>query len=336
MSVCFTGNAPTNVAGDAFAAYVYDLGDGFLIPCLITVYYFPGTTGWAPTLGGRPTVCWDARITNAKKTAKGFSGFITGNTNLNTCIYASTNLANQNWQRIRASVSLAGGPAYFEDNDSTNQTKFYKLGWSMPWNCVQTQIDDDNLHGGYAILSVNITPAAGNMLLAYVHSRYDTEELWDGTNTWLKIGTVVCSRAAPDPPGTNSAGNLSLYYVPSCAGETVRIATPWPAYSLQVFEFSGGPWVLKSWSHASEGYWTCCPPIGLICPLTVISNGLDVAAIACLKGPCSPGCGWTSPGDFQGLVEWRKSIPNPNGYAEIINAADSDDYGAISASFIQQ
>ena len=46
-SVRFEGNAPSLVGSDVFA------GDDNA-----TVYYLPGTTGWGPTFGGRPTAVW--------------------------------------------------------------------------------------------------------------------------------------------------------------------------------------------------------------------------------------------------------------------------------------
>src|SRR5262249_34341093 len=49
--VYFEGNAPSD-GGDLFN----------LSPNAATVYYLPGTTGWGPAFGGRPTAPWRPQV----------------------------------------------------------------------------------------------------------------------------------------------------------------------------------------------------------------------------------------------------------------------------------
>ena len=96
-----------------------------------TVYYLFGTTGWAPTLGGRPTVLWNPQ----PQTGDGSFGVqnhqfgfnITGNDGLVIVVEAATNLLNSAWIPV-ATNTLIGGSFYFADPQWANYPgRFYRL-----------------------------------------------------------------------------------------------------------------------------------------------------------------------------------------------------------------
>lgn len=106
----FAGNAPnlgTNVFGAGTTA---------------TIYYLPGTTGWGPTYGSRPTALWFLPNPIILTTAPGFGiqtnafGFIISwATNIPVVVEACTNLAGSNWSPAGTKV-LTGGWSYFSDH----------------------------------------------------------------------------------------------------------------------------------------------------------------------------------------------------------------------------
>ena len=120
--VNFLGNAP-GVIPNLF------LGD-----INVTVYYLPGTLGWGPTLGGRPTALWSLPYPLILSKSPGFGvqnnefGFIISWAyNPSVVVEASTNLANPFWAPIKTNT-LTDGSAYFNDPDWTQyRARFYRL-----------------------------------------------------------------------------------------------------------------------------------------------------------------------------------------------------------------
>ena len=122
-AIYFKGNAPS--APDSSVFY----GD-----TSATVYYLPGTTGWASTLGGRPTALWflpNPLILNFGPgfgvQTNGFGFIISWATNIPVIVEASTSLANPTWSPL-ATNTLANGSSYFSDPQWTNYpARFYRL-----------------------------------------------------------------------------------------------------------------------------------------------------------------------------------------------------------------
>jgi hypothetical protein len=99
-----------------------------------TVYYLPGTTGWASTFGGAPTALWllpNPLIPNNTPSfglhSNGFSFIISWATNIPVVVQACMNLANPVWFPV-ATNTLTGGTSYFSDPQWTNyHSRFYRL-----------------------------------------------------------------------------------------------------------------------------------------------------------------------------------------------------------------
>jgi len=108
--------------------------DIFLGANNVVVYYLPGTTGWEPTLGGRPTVLWNSHVSTAGKGVGGradeFGFRISGTSNLAVIVEACTNLANPAWQTLEKGA-LVDGTFDFNDSLCTNYpARFYRI--NMP------------------------------------------------------------------------------------------------------------------------------------------------------------------------------------------------------------
>jgi hypothetical protein len=123
-AVYFQGNAPS------FVSY------GFLFygDNNVTVYYLPGTTGWANFAAntGLPTVLWNAQIQTGGASfgvrTNQFGFTITGASGLVIVVEACTNLANPCWYPLQTNT-LTGSQAYFSDPQWTNHPcRFYGLG----------------------------------------------------------------------------------------------------------------------------------------------------------------------------------------------------------------
>ena len=119
--VYFQGNAPT------FGLGVFDNDD------ITTVYYLPQTTGWGPTIAGRPAVLWNAHAQtsggNFGVRTNQFEFTITGASNLVIVVEACTNLVNPAWSPLTTNT-LTGGSSYFSDPRWTNYPgRFYRLRW---------------------------------------------------------------------------------------------------------------------------------------------------------------------------------------------------------------
>jgi hypothetical protein len=122
----------TNLEGAYFQGNAPSVGSlVFLGENTPTIYYLPGTTGWGPTFGGRPTVLWNPQAqTNdgsfgIRTNQFGFN--ITGSSNLIIVVEACINPANPNWCPV-ATNTLTGGSSYFSDPQWTNySSRFYRL-----------------------------------------------------------------------------------------------------------------------------------------------------------------------------------------------------------------
>jgi hypothetical protein len=99
-----------------------------------TIYYLPGTTGWGPRFGGRPTAPWVLPNPLILTTAPGFGvqpngfGFINSwATNTFVVVEACTDMANPNWSAVDTNT-LAGGWSHFSDPQWTGRAaRFYRL-----------------------------------------------------------------------------------------------------------------------------------------------------------------------------------------------------------------
>ena len=100
-----------------------------------TVYYLPGTTGWGPTYGGRPTALWVLPypvILNSSSLgveANAFSFLISWATNTSVIVEAHTDLATPAWSPISTNT-LNAGSSYFSDPDWARYPgRVYRLRW---------------------------------------------------------------------------------------------------------------------------------------------------------------------------------------------------------------
>ena len=116
--VFFKGNIPS-IESDVFAG------------TSATIYYLPGTTGWATTMAGRPTRLWNPLMQTSGPGfgvgAGGFSFNITGTADIPIVVEACTNLANASWIPLQ-SLNLTDGAFYFSDPNWTNDsTRSYRI-----------------------------------------------------------------------------------------------------------------------------------------------------------------------------------------------------------------
>jgi hypothetical protein len=118
-AVYFTGNA-ASVGSTVF------FGDS-----KATVYYLPGTIGWASTFAGVPAVLWNPQVQTSRASfgvrTNRFGFDIAGSSNLVLVVEACTNLANPLWSPVGTNT-LTSGSSYFSDPRWTNLTRrFYRL-----------------------------------------------------------------------------------------------------------------------------------------------------------------------------------------------------------------
>jgi hypothetical protein len=98
------------------------------------VYYLPGTTGWAPTLGGLSTAPWVRPTPLILTTGSSFGvqsnafGFIISwATNISVVVEASSSLDNPNWSSLQTNT-LIGGWCYFSDSQWMNYpARYYRV-----------------------------------------------------------------------------------------------------------------------------------------------------------------------------------------------------------------
>ena len=115
--IYFMGNAPNNVATNAF--------DG----AVATVYYLPGTTGWAATLAGLPTAVWRPRILSGGLGLVGntFGLNIQWADGMSVVVESCTNPAAPVWMPLQTNT-ISGGSASFSDPHTTNYpARFYRV-----------------------------------------------------------------------------------------------------------------------------------------------------------------------------------------------------------------
>jgi hypothetical protein len=96
-----------------------------------TIYYLPGTKGWAATFGGLPTVLWNPQVqtgtTSFGVQTNGFGFTLTGSSNLVVVVEANASLQYPQWVPV-ATNTLTGGASYFSDPRWTNiPVRFYRL-----------------------------------------------------------------------------------------------------------------------------------------------------------------------------------------------------------------
>ncbi|MCX6929231.1 MAG: leucine-rich repeat domain-containing protein [Verrucomicrobia bacterium] len=134
----------TRIEGEAFAyctnlTWVYSRGNApsFGIQALeaspATVYYLPGTTGWGPDFGGRPTALWQPEM----QTCDGSFGVRTNQfgftlawaSGMVVVVDACTNLAIPLWSPLQTNT-LTGDTLYLSDPGWTNHPqRFYRIRW---------------------------------------------------------------------------------------------------------------------------------------------------------------------------------------------------------------
>ena len=129
LAMYFQGNAPT-LHLDLDAA-----GWGMMVlsnnPSL-TVCYLPGTSGWGPTFGGRPTAIWQPQI-RANDAAFGvqtnqFGYSVHWSSGMTVVVEACTSLANPVWYPLQSNL-LTGNSWYFSDPGWTNYpARYYRVG----------------------------------------------------------------------------------------------------------------------------------------------------------------------------------------------------------------
>ena len=120
--VYFEGNAPS-VGLLAFDSQVSS-----------TVYYLPGTAGWGPTFGGRPTAPWllpnPLILNNGSRfgvRTNQFGFVISWATNASVVVEASADLAQPIWTPVGTNT-LTDGSSYFSDPQWMNYpARFYRL-----------------------------------------------------------------------------------------------------------------------------------------------------------------------------------------------------------------
>ena len=124
--------ACTNLNGVYFQGNAPSIGlDVFWSDNTATVYYLPGTTGWGPTIGGRPTALWKPLV-QANDASFGvrtnqFGFVISWATNASVVVEACTDLAQPLWSPVGTNT-LTDGSSYFSDPQWSNHPgRFYRL-----------------------------------------------------------------------------------------------------------------------------------------------------------------------------------------------------------------
>ena len=121
----------TSLTGVYFQGTPPSLGSGVFSGDPASVYYSPGTTGWAATFGGLPTVLWNPQMPTDDASfgvrTNRFGFTITGTTNLVVVVEANTSLQYPKWVPVGTNT-LTGGSSYFSDPRWTNiPARFYRL-----------------------------------------------------------------------------------------------------------------------------------------------------------------------------------------------------------------
>lgn len=97
----------------------------------VTIYYLPGTTGWGPMYGDRPTAVWRPSVL----TTDGLFGMVENQfgftiswaDDLVVIVEASANLENPTWSPVSTNT-ISGGSTYFSDPSSPDlPERFYRI-----------------------------------------------------------------------------------------------------------------------------------------------------------------------------------------------------------------
>jgi hypothetical protein len=121
-AVYFQGNAPS------VGLAVFDNSS------VSWVYYLPGTTGWGPTFGERPTTLWVlpnpvilTSSTSFGLQTNAFGFIISWATNVPVVVEACTDLVSPIWSLLSTNT-LTDGWSYFSDSQWANYpARFYRL-----------------------------------------------------------------------------------------------------------------------------------------------------------------------------------------------------------------
>ncbi len=121
-AVYFAGNAPSAAAGEFFQ------GDS------ATVYYLPGTTGWASTYHGLNTVPWYLPTPQFVNVTPGFGNragqlgiTVSWATNLSVAVDATPDLAHPAWQPLFTNALVNGSFRFFNAFGSAPGGRFYRM-----------------------------------------------------------------------------------------------------------------------------------------------------------------------------------------------------------------
>lgn len=122
----------TNLIGIYFSGSAPSLGSsGFFGDNNATVYYLPGTAGWGPTYGERPTALWQPQMQTGDTSfgvhTNQFGFKIAWASGQVIVVEACTNLANPIWSPLQTNT-LTSDSLYFSDPEWTNYpSRFYRL-----------------------------------------------------------------------------------------------------------------------------------------------------------------------------------------------------------------
>ncbi len=119
-SIRFNGNAPT-LDSEVFLYNNY----------MAMVYYLPGTSGWGPMYGDRPTTLWQPQVQTTDPSfgvrTNQFGFNITWANGQVVVVEACTNLANPIWSPLQTNT-LSSDSLYFSDPQWTNYLgRFYRV-----------------------------------------------------------------------------------------------------------------------------------------------------------------------------------------------------------------
>jgi hypothetical protein len=97
------------------------------------VYYLPGTQGWGPTFGGRPSKLWIPQVQTADKAfgvlTNQFGFNISWASGMTVVVDACTNPTDRAWSPISTNI-ISNGSAYFCDPNWLNYAaRFYRIRW---------------------------------------------------------------------------------------------------------------------------------------------------------------------------------------------------------------
>ncbi len=116
--VYFRGDTPTP-GYSMFGDFIFQSAD------LATVYYLPGTTGWASTYAGRPTALWNPQMLTGNGNfgvQQGRFGFnIAGTPGIPIVVEASVNPAAGSWSSVHE-CTVTNGLIYFSDPGSADHS----------------------------------------------------------------------------------------------------------------------------------------------------------------------------------------------------------------------